>query len=384
MRFKKTALALSITALSASCALAQNNNHDIPRIDHAFVILMENHYFSQVLGTTNTPFTTKYAMTANLATNYYAVGHPSLTNYLEIVGGSNFGVVNDFSPDWHTTTCVSNIESGIPADEASTSNICPIAGFGWDAATPAVDTTNEGTPTDPIHNFPLATAWTHGITIADQLVEAGKTWKSYQENLPPYGADKVNNSDGLISDITHQEPGMPKLYAVKHDPFAYFASVQAGESKRLNLKNIVGFDSLYDDLASGKAPDFSFIVPNQCHDQHGRGSSEMGTGCSVDQNVIAQGDAALSVLISAIKSSKMWKQGNNVIVVVWDENDYSSLPNQVVTIVDTSYAPTGVQSNIRYNHFSLLKTLEAGFGLPYLNHAADKNVSLMSDLFAGH
>jgi hypothetical protein len=101
----------------------------------------------------------------------------------------------------------------------------------------------------------------------------------------------------------------------------------------------------------------------------------------VDQNDIAQGDAALKALVTAIKGSKLWKQGHNVIVVVWDENDYSSLPNQVVTIVDTSYAPTGVASNVMYNHFSLLKTLEAGFGLHYLNHAADKNVKLMSDLF---
>jgi hypothetical protein len=28
-----------------------------------------------------------------------------------------------------------------------------------------------------------------------------------------------------------------------------------------------------------------------------------------------------------------------------------------------------------------LKTLEAGFGLKYLNHAADKNVNLITDLF---
>jgi phosphatidylinositol-3-phosphatase len=72
-----------------------------------------------------------------------------------------------------------------------------------------------------------------------------------------------------------------------------------------------------------------------------------------------------------------------VIVVVWDENDYSSLPNQVVTIVDTNYAPTGIQSSVRYNHFSLLKTLEAGFGLSYLNHAADQDVKVMGDLFTG-
>ena len=56
------------------------------------------------------------------------------------------------------------------------------------------------------------------------------------------------------------------------------------------------FHQLYADLRSGHVPNYSYIVPNQCHDQHGRGSSEMGTGCSVDQNAIAQGDAALSIL----------------------------------------------------------------------------------------
>jgi phosphatidylinositol-3-phosphatase len=70
-----------------------------------------------------------------------------------------------------------------------------------------------------------------------------------------------------------------------------------------------------------------------------------------------------------------------VIVTVWDENDFSSLPNQVITIVDTNYSQGGKTSNVKYNHFSLLKTIEAGFGLSYINHAADPNVKLMTDLF---
>ena len=37
------------------------------------------------------PFSNAEAGTANLAANYFAVAHPSLTNYLEVVGGSNFG-----------------------------------------------------------------------------------------------------------------------------------------------------------------------------------------------------------------------------------------------------------------------------------------------------
>lgn len=383
MTIKQAATTILAFALPATALLAQRNEHSIPRLDHAFVILMENHHYSQIIGNTNAPFINSYAKSANLATNYYAVGHPSLTNYLEIVGGSNFGILNDDSPDWHDSNCVPNIQSGVTADEASPTNTCPIAGSGWDAATPAVDTTNEGTPDEPIYNFPLDSAFTRGISIADQLVEAGKTWKSYQEDLPPYGADKVNASDGLVSNTTQSEPGMPQLYAVKHNPFAYFASVQSGEDHKLSLAQVVGFGALYADLAKGDVPDLAFIAPNQCHDQHSRGSSEMGTGCNVDQNAIAQGDAGLHTIINAIKSSKVWKHGNNAIVVVWDENDYSSLPNQVVTIVDTSYARTGIQSNVRYNHFSLLKTLEAGFGLPYLNHAADQNVSVMWDLFGG-
>ena len=376
---------LSAFALLTGGLLAEENEpaKAVRHLDHVFVIMMENHHISQILGNPNAPFITSYAASANLANNYFAVGHPSLTNYLEIVGGSNFGIINDDSPDWHNMSCVPDIVSGIPADESATTDTCPIAGSGMDAPTPAVDTTNEGTPDVPIYNDPFPAAPTQGISIADQLVQAGKSWKSYQENLPPYGADRVNNSDGLVSDKvgTPSEPGMPKLYAVKHNPFVYFANVQNGSDPELSLNRVVDFHQLYADLKSGRVPNYSLIAPNQCHDQHGRGSSEMGTGCSVDQNAIAQGDAALNLLVQAIKSSRAWKEGNNAIVTVWDENDYSSLPNQVLVMVDTNYAPGGKLSNLKYNHFSLLKTIEAGFGLGYINHAADLNVKLMTDLF---
>src|SRR6202140_1171820 len=380
---RKSLVVLCAFAAFTGGLLAQEG-HDskgVRHLDHVFVIMMENHYIGQILGNPNAPYITTYAATANLATNYFGVGHPSLTNYLETVGGSNFGVINDDSPDWHNTTCVSNIESGTPADESATTNVCPIAGSGLDAPTPAVDTTNEGTPGEPIYNDPLPAAQTQGINIADQLVDAGKSWKTYQESLPPYGADKVNNSDGLVSEVTQSEPGMPKLYAVKHNPFVYFANIQQGTNPQLSLKRVVDFHQLFADLKSGHVPNYSYIVPNQCHDQHGRGATEVGTGCSVDQNAISQADAAFINLIPAIKNSPAWKEGNNVIVTVWDENDYSSLPNNVLAIVDTNYSTGGKTSNGKHNHFSLLKTLEPTFGLQYINHAADPNVKLMTDLF---
>jgi hypothetical protein len=393
---QKTAIALTLsTALVGPTFAGEDQPHGrIPHLDHAFVIVMENHPLSQIIGNPAAPFVNRYAKQANLAANYFAVGHPSLTNYLELVGASNFGVVNDNSPDWHNTTCQSNLETSTPALEGAP-NTCPIAGVGYDAETPAVDTTNEGTPDVPVYNDFVAKAWTQGKTIADQLVEAGLSWKSYQENLPASGADHANWSDGLLTDsnkdVGAPVAGIPHLYAVKHNPFAYFANVQSGSNPNNSLDNMVGFDQLYADLRNGNVPSYSLIAPNQCHDQHERGASEVGTGCQYDPDpvnnvlnpaAIAQGDAAVQALVTQIKKSPVWTNGHNAIIVVWDENDYSSKPNQVVTIVDTNYGVKGVTSNVKYNHFSLLKTLEAGFGLEYLNHAADKDVHLMSDLFA--
>jgi hypothetical protein len=88
--------------------------------------------------------------------------------------------------------------------------------------------------------------------------------------------------------------------------------------------------------------------------------------------------------VEAIHNSPMWPRGRNAIVIVWDENDYSAspYPNRVLLTVDTSYGVHGVQSGAFYTHFSLLKSVEAGFQLPCLNHACDSNVGVMSDLFA--
>ncbi len=46
---------------------------------------------------------------------------------------------------------------------------------------------------------------------------------------------------------------------------------------------------------------------------------------------------AVSRIVTAIKNSPVWSEGNNAIIVLWDENDYSVAPNanQVALIVDT-------------------------------------------------
>jgi phosphatidylinositol-3-phosphatase len=60
--------------------------------------MMENHGYTQILNNPAAPFANQYAKAANSATNYFAIGHPGLTNYLEVVGGSNFGVRSATTP----------------------------------------------------------------------------------------------------------------------------------------------------------------------------------------------------------------------------------------------------------------------------------------------
>ncbi len=461
MRLVKTVVAGFLAVSVAGAALAAEGPipGGIPRLDHVFVIMMENHSFGQVVGNPAMPFVNGQISSkqVNLATNYYAVGHPSLTNYLEIVGGSNFGVRSDNSPDWHNHSCQSNLETGIVnadnqggnAPYAFESNrICPISGIGTDAVTEAVDNWNEVDPPvfnflaniDGIQSIPAARN-TVGKSIADQLALWGQTWKSYQENLPVAGANNVNSSNGTATDATTYDATKPispnnlpldfstskpfvaeylasplvSDYAVKHNPFAYFQSVQEGSFHGSSLRNVVGFDGahgLYADLGSGDVPTLAFIAPNQCNDQHGRGNGD--AFCQFDQGTIAlqgvtdgtmvglnpglseQADATVNRLVTAITSSDTWRHGYNAIVVVWDENDYSgvanalppktlfpapNLNNVVLTVQTNGRFGGGVQSKNFYNSFSLLKSLEAGLHLPCLNHACDSNVKTMSDLF---
>src|SRR5579859_1082598 len=140
---KRTSLALGLFAVAvATPALAAEGPvpQGIPHLDHVFVVMMENHGYSQIINNPNAPFINKYAKTANLGTNYFAIAHPSSTNYLEIVGGSNFGVHTDNFPDWHNATCSPNLATGMTStDTPASPPICPIAGTGIDAETPAVD-----------------------------------------------------------------------------------------------------------------------------------------------------------------------------------------------------------------------------------------------------
>jgi acid phosphatase len=68
----------------------------VPAFDHIFIIVMENRAASDVVdNTAQAPYFNQLASEYGLAANAVAVGHPSLPNYLALIGGDTFGIKKD-------------------------------------------------------------------------------------------------------------------------------------------------------------------------------------------------------------------------------------------------------------------------------------------------
>lgn len=68
-------------------------------VDKILVIVEENRSVRDV--ETHMPFLMSQAQSYGTATDYYAIAHPSLPNYLVLAGGSTFDVADDRNPDAH-------------------------------------------------------------------------------------------------------------------------------------------------------------------------------------------------------------------------------------------------------------------------------------------
>jgi hypothetical protein len=83
---KKAAVLVLLATALANVGFAEEGPvpKGVPHLDHVFVIMMENHGYAQIIGNPSAPFANSYAKSANAATNYFAIAHPSLNNYLEV------------------------------------------------------------------------------------------------------------------------------------------------------------------------------------------------------------------------------------------------------------------------------------------------------------
>ena len=375
------AVALALTVAIPATRAQDKKQDDVPKLDHVFVIVLENHNSftsfgsNGIIGNPQAPNINALWNKYNIATNYNAVWHPSLPNYLAMITGNWIGT--DVIGTGHTYPAGSTV--GISDDDSPT--------IATDYPPPANASFHRWTV-----NLP---------SLAGQLVKAGKDWRAYLQNFPESGTTLANwpgdNNTGNI-------------YAVKHNPFPYVAEVQADPKQ---FAKQVPIEQLFSDLGSGQIPAFSYIVPDQCRDMHGLGNTLAPCGGvnDTDDNDVKRGDDETGWLVNGITGSTGWKRGRNAIFIVFDEgNGPLTCPNynpdtgtdtapgsllpgsdcyapanfddKVVLIAITNYGVRGVQDPRFQSHYSLLKTIEAAFGLPYVGHAADSTTNTLAPLLA--
>lgn len=62
---------------------------------HIIVIVMENKEAGEIIGSADAPYLTSLAARYTIAEHSYAITHPSVPNYLALLGGDTFGVASD-------------------------------------------------------------------------------------------------------------------------------------------------------------------------------------------------------------------------------------------------------------------------------------------------
>jgi hypothetical protein len=146
----------AVTFILAGCGGVSSHSVSTPpppttaAADHVFLVVMENHGFSEVIGNPSMPYLNSLASAHSLAANYFANAHPSIPNYFMLTTG--------------------NVET--------------------------FDDNFSGTISDD--------------NIVRALAESNKTWKAYIESLPSTGYTgpnvgtylKRHNPFSYLSDVT--------------------------------------------------------------------------------------------------------------------------------------------------------------------------------------
>jgi phospholipase C len=171
--------------------------------------------------------------------------------------------------------------------------------------------------------------------IGNQLAAKGLNWAWYQENL-----------------------GDCSLYVPQENPFQFFTDAH-------DSPNVRDFSSFTVDMASASPPAVAFVQPSPAHSMHPGGGS------------ISNGVEWLDSLVRQVQASAIWP--HTAIVVVWDTSggwwdhvpppqvDAQGLGARVPLLVISPFAKKNYISHMQMDDVSILKFVQATFGLTPLN-----------------
>jgi len=355
-------LATLVPIASATAhSTASGANASVKRI---FVIMLENHSQSTVIGNPNAPYITGLAEKYGEATNYYGVTHPSQPNYVAAITGQlDIDKMNDH----------------------------------------------------PTNTF----AWTN---LVDQLESHGKSWGAYMEAMPSAGYTGFT-APGSVALYTNKHNPFVLMDDIRSDP-SRLANIKPYTDLAADLNSSHAPDFVWispnqcNDMHGGVYVTVAGHPETPC--PYGSTVDDAN-----DAALKAKADAFVEGAVETIRSSKAWT-GNSVIVILTDEADFDGsatdtdlwadvsgccdspgygiapgLPEgyvlvdngshpwsgpfgggKVPAIVVSRNGPRGIVDETPYNHYSLLRTIEDVWHLGFLGYAADgANVHSMSDLF---
>jgi len=136
-----TAQANATQAQAANATQAQAPTVTTSHIQTVWIILMENHNWSQILGSKNAPYinNTLLPMASHAEQYFNPPGiHPSLPNYLWLEAGTNFGILDDNPPSVNSQTTTQHLvtllqNAGISwkaYEEGISGTVCPLTNVG--------------------------------------------------------------------------------------------------------------------------------------------------------------------------------------------------------------------------------------------------------------
>ncbi len=372
---RKTAAAVMLATVATTPMFAQDRNnrdwedHDGHRIRHVFVIVLENEGYDTTFGpSSKAPYLSQTLVSKGvLLSQYYGTGHVSLDNYMSMISGQS-GTLATHSD---CQTYADFVQTGITPDGQATGTGCV---------------------------YPATIK-----TLPDQMTAVGKTWRGYMGDMgndpsresATCGHPQLNTPD-LTQIAEKPSATVPQgdQYATRHDPFVYFHSiVDSPDCER----NVVNLNQLTQDLKSeGTTPNLTFITPNLCDDGH-------DAPCVTGQpGGLVSADAFLQKWVPIITNSPAYKE-DGLLVITFDEGGYTvsksssgstviTFPGQYCcneqpgpnaatfpqstnlgaftlvygnyggdrtgTVLLSPFLKASTVSEIPYNHYSLLKTLE--------------------------
>jgi hypothetical protein len=312
---------ITVTTLAGTSTTTSSDHYTfsaaaptVASVPHVMEIMMENEAYGDLIGNSAAPNINQLTQTYGLTTRSYAIGHPSLPNYLEMISGSNYGVTDDGTPQSE------NIASGAQ-------------------------------------------------TLVNQLETAGISWRAYFESMP---------SAGYTGDDTGGvDPYGGEHYLQHHNPFVYFPAVTSLADFDQNVVPLTSVAGVQSDLNAPSAPDYVWVTPNAVDDMHdgpsmADTSSVPTVGDAWLANFIAQVQST-SWYGAGGQIIVQWDEGLDSDLSGVGTAGEGGGGHILTLVISAKMAANPSQYSTPFNTAGILHSVEATYGLSFLADAGNAN-----------